>query len=184
MSKLRLKISMSLDGFVAGPDQSVKDPLGVGGMRLLGRPFKLSSLLARTVRPGALAQPIHVDSPADALGWTMVGFILMIDPFHAGNGATRFVPGSHRADPDRFSRVGAADCDGQVLACAPAGSVVVYNSAVWHGHTANPSAAPRRSIQGAFIRREGRSAADPAAFPSPETLGRVGSLAKYVLGLD
>jgi dihydrofolate reductase len=34
MSKLRLKISMSLDGFVAGPNQSVTDPLGVGGMRL------------------------------------------------------------------------------------------------------------------------------------------------------
>lgn len=34
MSKLRLKISMSLDGFVAGPDQSVSHPLGVGGMRL------------------------------------------------------------------------------------------------------------------------------------------------------
>jgi dihydrofolate reductase len=34
MSKLRLKISMSLDGFVAGPGQSVDDPLGVGGIRL------------------------------------------------------------------------------------------------------------------------------------------------------
>jgi dihydrofolate reductase len=34
MSKLRLKISMSLDGFVAGPNQSVDNPLGVGGMRL------------------------------------------------------------------------------------------------------------------------------------------------------
>src|SRR5450432_2759306 len=34
MSKLRLKISMSLDGFVAGPSQSVDNPLGVGGMRL------------------------------------------------------------------------------------------------------------------------------------------------------
>jgi dihydrofolate reductase len=34
VSKLRLKISMSLDGFVAGPDQSVTHPLGVGGMRL------------------------------------------------------------------------------------------------------------------------------------------------------
>jgi len=31
MSKLRFKISMSLDGFVAGPDQSVDNPLGVGG---------------------------------------------------------------------------------------------------------------------------------------------------------
>jgi dihydrofolate reductase len=34
MSKLRLKISMSLDGFIAGPDQSVDNPLGIGGMRL------------------------------------------------------------------------------------------------------------------------------------------------------
>jgi dihydrofolate reductase len=34
MSKLRLKISMSLDGFVAGPDQSEQDPLGVGGEQL------------------------------------------------------------------------------------------------------------------------------------------------------
>ncbi|HUL02778.1 MAG TPA: dihydrofolate reductase family protein [Gemmatimonadales bacterium] len=34
MSRLRLKISMSLDGFVAGPDQSVDNPLGIGGMRL------------------------------------------------------------------------------------------------------------------------------------------------------
>src|SRR5437867_2303854 len=34
MSRLRLKISMSLDGFVAGPHQSVDNPLGIGGMRL------------------------------------------------------------------------------------------------------------------------------------------------------
>jgi dihydrofolate reductase len=34
VSKLRLTISMSLDGFVAGPNQSVDNPLGVGGERL------------------------------------------------------------------------------------------------------------------------------------------------------
>ena len=34
MSKLRLKISMSLDGFVAGPSQSIDAPLGIGGERL------------------------------------------------------------------------------------------------------------------------------------------------------
>jgi dihydrofolate reductase len=33
-SRLRLTISMSLDGFVAGPNQSVDHPLGMGGMRL------------------------------------------------------------------------------------------------------------------------------------------------------
>jgi dihydrofolate reductase len=34
MSRLRLTISMSLDGFVAGPNQSVEHPLGMGGERL------------------------------------------------------------------------------------------------------------------------------------------------------
>jgi dihydrofolate reductase len=34
MSKLRLSITMSLDGYVAGPDQSEENPLGVGGMEL------------------------------------------------------------------------------------------------------------------------------------------------------
>jgi dihydrofolate reductase len=34
MSKLRFSITMSLDGYVAGPNQSVKEPLGVGGEAL------------------------------------------------------------------------------------------------------------------------------------------------------
>ena len=34
MARLRLRDSMSLDGFVAGPRQSVENPLGIGGMRL------------------------------------------------------------------------------------------------------------------------------------------------------
>jgi dihydrofolate reductase len=41
MARLRFRISMSLDGFVAGPDQSVENPLGVGGMRLHGWAFPL-----------------------------------------------------------------------------------------------------------------------------------------------
>jgi dihydrofolate reductase len=34
MSKLKLNMTMSLDGFVAGPNQSENDPLGIGGMQL------------------------------------------------------------------------------------------------------------------------------------------------------
>src|SRR5881296_1291218 len=34
MSKLKLNITMSIDGFVAGPDQSPEHPLGVGGEEL------------------------------------------------------------------------------------------------------------------------------------------------------
>jgi dihydrofolate reductase len=34
MAKLRFRISISLDGYVAGPNQSTRDPLGQGGERL------------------------------------------------------------------------------------------------------------------------------------------------------
>jgi dihydrofolate reductase len=34
MSKVTCHMSISLDGFVAGPDQSLDNPLGVGGLRL------------------------------------------------------------------------------------------------------------------------------------------------------
>jgi hypothetical protein len=40
---LRFRISMSLDGFVAGPSQSVHNPLGVGGMRLHEWVFPLAA---------------------------------------------------------------------------------------------------------------------------------------------
>ena len=34
MSKVRAHISVSLDGYVAGPNQSMEEPLGEGGERL------------------------------------------------------------------------------------------------------------------------------------------------------
>lgn len=34
MSKVRAHISISLDGYVAGPNQSMEEPLGVGGEEL------------------------------------------------------------------------------------------------------------------------------------------------------
>jgi dihydrofolate reductase len=40
MSSVRCQISISLDGFVAGPHQSVENPIGEGGMRLHQWAFK------------------------------------------------------------------------------------------------------------------------------------------------
>ena len=61
---------------------------------VIGRPFKLSTMLARTLNPNSPAQELHVDFRREGDGWPMVGFILMIDDFRKENGATRFVPGS------------------------------------------------------------------------------------------
>jgi dihydrofolate reductase len=43
MAKLRFNIAISLDGYVAGPSQSEKNPIGIGGMQLHEWLFPLSS---------------------------------------------------------------------------------------------------------------------------------------------
>lgn len=153
--------------------------------RVIGRPFKLSSLLARTVRPRARAQPLHVDFGADEGGWPMVGFIVMVDEFRRDNGATRFVHGSHKrpVTPSEVAGVSAAEGGCQIAACGAAGSVIVYNGSVWHGHSANRGAGPRRSIQGAYIRRDEKSAVNQAERILPQTRARIGPLAEYLLDI-
>lgn len=151
---------------------------------VIERPFKLSALLGRTLRPRVPMQSLHVDFVRDDLGWPMVGFILMLDDFRPDNGATRFVPGSHRsATVVNDAGDGAQDDGGSVPACGPAGSMILYNGSILHGHGANESDAPRRSLQGAYIRRDAPPGIDFSARMQPDTRARLTPLAKYLLGL-
>jgi len=160
-------------------------PLLEACWQVIGGPFKLSSFHARTLRQGAYAQELHVDVPRNSADWPLLGFILMVDDFRPDNGTTRFVPGSHQwsgMPDDRMVDVRAA-YEGEVLACGAAGSLLVFNGSAWHGHTANTSNWPRRSIQGAYIPRGGRAATDFAARMQPETRARLSSLAHTVLAI-
>lgn len=152
---------------------------------VIGQPFKLSAMLARTVHPYAPAQALHVDYRRQGEGWPMVGFIIMVDEFRSDNGATRFVPGSHKwpTFPGDAMMDPAAAHKQQVVACGPAGSTIVYNGSVWHGHSANQTGEPRRSIQGAYIRRDAEPAINQAARIRQETFGRISPLAKYLLAV-
>jgi len=152
----------------------VYPPVLAACRHLLKEPFRLSTMHARTLRPGASAQGLHVDFAGDDRGWNMVGFIYMVDEFRHDNGATCFVPGSHLCSGTAVE---------PILACGPAGSMIVYNGAVWHGHTCNRSGEPRRSIQGAYIRRDAPSGENLTERMLPETLARISPLAKYLLGL-
>lgn len=166
-------------------DVYVFPPLLAACCQVIGGPFKLSSLLSRTLRPGAAAQELHVDVPRDSPDWPLLGFILMIDEFRADNGATRFVPGSHHrpGNPEgAMSDVRAAHGD-QGLACGAAGSLLIFNGSAWHGHSANTSSGSRRSIQGAFIPRSGRAATEFGSHMSEDTRARLGDVAKWLLAL-
>jgi Protein involved in biosynthesis of mitomycin antibiotics/polyketide fumonisin len=99
----------------------------------------------------------------------------MVDEFVPENGATRFLPGS-QGIPDASGMLEAS-----VPACGPAGSMIIYNGSVWHEHGPNLTDTPRRSIQGAFIRRTERAALDWRSRMRPEVLARLNPLAKYLL---
>jgi hypothetical protein len=146
--------------------------------RTIRQPFKLSTMHARTLRPHTPEQTLHIDFRREEDGWPMIGFILMVDEFRTDNGATRFLPGSHRHPDMLFESPGNA-----TVACGPAGSIVIYNGSVWHGHSANSTMLPRRSIQGAFIRRDAESAVKQSSRIQQNTLNRIGSLHRYLLDL-
>jgi dihydrofolate reductase len=52
VGELKLSLSMSLDGYVAGPDQSLDNPLGVGGMALHEWAFATRTFHAMQGRDG------------------------------------------------------------------------------------------------------------------------------------
>jgi len=52
MSKFKFNISMSLDGYIAGPNQSLENPLGVGGEQLHDWALKLKSFREAHGEPG------------------------------------------------------------------------------------------------------------------------------------
>ena len=153
---------------------------------VVGRPFRLGMLLGRTLHPDSAVQELHVDLTRDDPARPMVGFILMIDAFRPDNGATRIVPGSHRwkETPQAVMSDPRGTYAGEVLACGAAGALLIFDASVWHGHTANITGVPRRSIQGYFIPREAHSGFDFRVRMNSETVTRISPLAKYVLGLD
>ena len=166
-------------------DLYVFPPLLDACCRVIAQPFKLSSLHSRTLRPAMPNQSLHVDVRRESADWPLLGFILMVDEFRPGNGATRFIPGSHlwpAVPEDRMADL-QADVPGQVLACGSAGSLLIFHGSTWHGHAANVSSQPRRSLQGAFIPRHGSAATNWGARMQPETRARLAPVASYVLDL-
>ena len=161
-------------------------PLLSACCQIIGSPFKLSGMRARTLHAGAPTEGLHVDVKHHADGWPLVGCILMVDAFTAENGATRFVPGTHlqSREPAEVMNNPNDDHPQQVLACGPVGSIVIFDASVWHGYSANRSTTPRRSIAAHFVPRNAQvSPDDPSQQTSPETLLRIGELAKYVLNV-
>ena len=107
-------------------------PGGYGGAF---RGVSLSTAMIKDVQPGEDIRALHQDDgfyplprPRQPLA---VNTLLAIDPFTVANGATRLVPQSHhwsnKLEPDHDF----------VTVEMDAGSILMFNGAVWHGRGSN-----------------------------------------------
>ena len=153
---------------------------------VLGPRFKLSSLNARSTNPFSDAdQPLHADSGAiaDELGYSVCNSVWLLDDFTPENGATRMVPSSHRwrklPEPEFY-----APHPAQQLVLGKAGDVVVMNAHMWHGGTANRTAAPRRAMHVYYTRWDQPQQQYQKLWLSAEVQARVSPEARRILALD
>jgi ectoine hydroxylase-related dioxygenase (phytanoyl-CoA dioxygenase family) len=136
------------------------------------RAFFLPGIGGRDPQPGFGQQGLHPDwnSPLEERGAAVATAIALLDPFTATNGATRVVPGSHRARslPSRETSAPTFVHPREVAVVAPAGAVLCFNGHLLHSGTRHRSSGPRRTVQCAYAAVEHRrrfpaSQAAPAA---------------------
>ena len=159
-----------------------------GIAHVLEADFKLSSLNYRAALPGQGHQALHTDwsEPVSAGQFRVCNSIWLLDDFTADNGPTRVVPGSHLRGtlPNDEMRDPAAPHPDEVTLLAPAGTVVIFNSHLWHGGTLNRTTMRRRALHAYFCRRSERQQVDQQRFARAETCARLSPAARYVLGLE
>lgn len=118
--------------------------------RVLDRECLLSSFCSLILSPGQEAQPIHEDTQLIPLPRPHIPITLnaiwALSDFSCENGATRIIPGSHRLDTSpRYGKDYEA-----VTATMAAGSVMLFDSALWHGGGANLSDGRRFALSCAY----------------------------------
>jgi ectoine hydroxylase-related dioxygenase (phytanoyl-CoA dioxygenase family) len=130
-------------------------PLAEG---VLDRGCLISSLSSIAICPGEDAQLVHADDQVMSLAKPHAALVCntmwALTDFTAENGATRLVPGSHKAD--RSPELG--ERPETIAAEMARGSVLVWHGSLWHGGGANTTGARRVGIAmnycAGFIRQQ------------------------------
>ncbi|MCJ8330559.1 MAG: phytanoyl-CoA dioxygenase family protein [Lentisphaeria bacterium] len=150
--------------------------------------FHISSLNSRDAAPGKGHQAFHQDGkPAKAIGdYNVCNSIWLLDDFTLENGCTRLVPGSHN-----FFKTPKSAMDDpkekhpdEIYLVAPAGTVCVFNSHLWHGGTINTTENPRRALHCYFTSRTEKQQTNQMEHMRLTTWKRLSPAARYILGVD
>lgn len=152
---------------------------------VLGPEIKLSSLNYRAAKPGQGLQKLHVDWPTAVKPgeFKVCNSIWLLDDFSAANGATRLVPKSHLCGqmPEEAMDDPLQPHPDEIILEAPAGTVIVFNSHLWHGGTVNRTDQPRRAIHSYFCTRDQIPQTPQRDLVRQETLDRISEQAKWLL---
>ncbi|MFW6093217.1 MAG: phytanoyl-CoA dioxygenase family protein [Pseudomonadota bacterium] len=115
---------------------------------LLGEHFLISNFTANTALPGSRSMPLHSDQalvvPEPWLAPWSLNVIWCLDDTCEANGATRYLPGSHRVE--RLSDLPADPVSATRAFEAPAGAIVVMDGRVWHTSGANVTESTERPL--------------------------------------
>ena len=106
----------------------------------------VSSLSSIAIGPGETPQPIHADDQLLPIGKphvaTVCNSMWALTDFTEANGATRIIPGSHKADHSpEFGK----EYD-SIPAEMKSGSVLVWHGSLWHGGGANTTSERRVGV--------------------------------------
>jgi ectoine hydroxylase-related dioxygenase (phytanoyl-CoA dioxygenase family) len=124
---------------------------------VLGHTWYLAALSLRAPLPGCGHQGLHPDFEERRIAgpWQTLSAMWCITAFTPDNGPLRVIPGSHRVrkpptDVLAFGS-GMGPHPDEVKIVAPAGSVIMFNSAdLWHSGTLNYSPVPRLAVTAGF----------------------------------
>lgn len=154
---------------------------------VLGDQYLLSSLSANISLPGSESMGIHNDLmavlPEPWLAPYGTNLFICLDDMDEENGATRYLPGSHRFTTNEM----ASDDDlGRTVPIpASAGSIVAMDGRLWHTSGANRSAdRPRRILIAFYVASFIRTQYNWAALLSDPVKGTLGPGLRRLLGLD
>lgn len=152
---------------------------------VLGHEYKLSSLNYRAAKPSQGLQKLHVDWKNTVVNgaYKVCNSIWLLDDFTKHNGSTRIVPKSHKLStlPNELMADPFEEHPDEIRIIAPAGSVFIFNSHVWHGGTTNQTDQVRRSIHSYFCTREQPQQIDQKKYITDETLQRIGEKGREIL---
>ena len=93
MTKLRFNLAISLDGYLAGPEQSLDNPLGVGGMQLHDWAFALAAFRTQHGDAGGAGGETNASTQVIEEQVANVGAVIMGRNMFGG------YPGPWRDDP-------------------------------------------------------------------------------------